>query len=127
MSERAHKDSRIRKKVIAIFKVVASLVFIFLVISYFFGKNTEALKRDLFKVEYQYVFLSMIFGGWAYINRGLRWIVLIDALNYKSSKLNSIASVSIGYLTNLFIPRGFAFSLWEIFLDTASQFGFEVK
>tara|TARA_Y100000590_G_C15609292_1_gene973193 strand:+ start:649 stop:1209 length:561 start_codon:yes stop_codon:yes gene_type:complete len=28
---------------------------------------------------------------------------------------------------NLFIPRGFAFSLWEIFLDTASQFGFEVK
>jgi len=49
--------------------------------------------------------LSFIFGGWAYVNRGLRWIVLIDALGYKSSKLNSVAAVSVGYLTNLFIPR----------------------
>ena len=28
---------------------------------------------------------------------------------------------------NLFIPRGFALSLWELFIDTARQFGFEVK
>ena len=47
----------------------------------------------------------MVFGGWAYISRGLRWIVLIDALGYNSTKLNSIAAVSVGYFTNLFIPR----------------------
>ena len=47
----------------------------------------------------------MIFGAIAYVNRGLRWIVLIDALEYESSKINSISSVSIGYFTNLFIPR----------------------
>jgi len=47
----------------------------------------------------------MIFGAIAYVNRGLRWIVLIDALGYKASKSNSIASVSVGYFTNLFIPR----------------------
>ena len=52
-----------------------------------------------------WVVLSMIFGACAYISRGLRWILLIDALGYKSSKINSIASVSIGYFTNLFIPR----------------------
>ncbi len=28
---------------------------------------------------------------------------------------------------NLFIPRGFALSLWELFIDTARQFGYEVK
>ena len=28
---------------------------------------------------------------------------------------------------SLFIPRGFALSLWEIFLETASQFGYEIK
>jgi uncharacterized protein (TIRG00374 family) len=51
------------------------------------------------------VILSMIFGGWAYVNRGLRWIVLIDALGYKSSKINSVSAVSVGYFTNMFIPR----------------------
>ena len=48
----------------------------------------------------------MVFGGWAIVNRGLRWIVLIDALGYKSSKSNAVAAVSILYFTNLFIPRG---------------------
>ena len=27
----------------------------------------------------------------------------------------------------LFIPRGFALSIWEILLETASQFGYEIK
>ena len=75
------------------------------IIYYFFGKNSESLKRDLLKVEYIYIILSMIFGGWAYVNRGLRWIVLINALGYKTSKINSVSAVSVGYFTNLFIPR----------------------
>ena len=47
----------------------------------------------------------MIFGGWSIVNRGLRWIVLIDALGYKSSKWNSVSAVAFSYFTNLFIPR----------------------
>mgnify|MGYP003861030813 FL=1 len=47
----------------------------------------------------------MVFGGWAYVSRGLRWIALIDALGYTSTKLNSVAAVSVGYFTNMFIPR----------------------
>ena len=45
------------------------------------------------------------FGGLAIVIRGIRWIALIDALGYKSSKSNAIASVAIMYFTNLFIPR----------------------
>ena len=51
--------------------------------------------------------------------------------------VNSVASSAIHHVSvklwrsdsgyHLFIPRGFALSLWEIFLKTASQFGYEVK
>tara|TARA_B100000674_G_scaffold26072_1_gene18235 strand:+ start:4974 stop:5927 length:954 start_codon:yes stop_codon:yes gene_type:complete len=75
------------------------------ILYYFFGKNSESLQRDLLKVDYLYVILSMVFGAWAYVNRGFRWIVLIDALGYKTSKTNSVSAVSVGYFTNLFIPR----------------------
>jgi len=95
----------IKKRVFNFLKVILSFTFMAFILYYFFGKNSDSLQRDLLKVDYLYVFLSMLFGAWAYVNRGLRWIVLIDALGYKTSKINSISSVSVGYFTNLFIPR----------------------
>ena len=93
------------KDYIHILKITFSLAFMFIVIYYFLGKNPDSVIRDLKLVDYRFVILSFIFGGWAYVNRGLRWISLINALGYTSSKINSISAVSIGYLTNLFIPR----------------------
>ena len=93
------------KNIKHILKIIFSLSFMFIVIYYFLGKNPDSVIRDLKLIDYRFVILSFIFGGWAYINRGLRWISLINALGYKSSKINSIAAVSVGYLTNLFIPR----------------------
>ena len=95
----------IRNRIINLVKILFSFAFMVFIIYYFFGKNSESLKRDLLKVDYIYVVFSMIFGAWAYVNRGLRWIVLIDALGYKTSKINSVSAVSVGYFTNLFIPR----------------------
>ena len=58
-------------------------------------------------------------------------------LRENSFPINKFASSAIHHVSiklwrsnnayNLFIPRGFAFSLWEIFLETAKQFNFEVK
>ena len=58
-------------------------------------------------------------------------------LREKYFPLNSVASSSIHHVSvklwrsdtgyHLFIPRGFTLSLWEIFLETASQFGYEIK
>tara|TARA_Y100001960_G_C14740669_1_gene862843 strand:- start:1220 stop:1780 length:561 start_codon:yes stop_codon:yes gene_type:complete len=58
-------------------------------------------------------------------------------LREKSFPVNSTASSSIHHVSiklwrseksyNLFIPRGFALSLWEIFLESAAQFGYEIK
>ena len=89
-----------------ILKYSVSFVFAFAIIYVLFKhQNPVTIFEEIQKVEMGWVFLSMIFGAWAYVSRGLRWIVLIDALGYKSSKINSIASVSVGYFTNLFIPR----------------------
>ena len=94
-----------KKSIINILKVVLSITFVILILNYFFGKNSESLQRDLLKVDYVYVFMSMVFGGLAYVSRGFRWIILIEAIGYKTSKTNSVSAVSIGYFTNLFIPR----------------------
>ena len=76
-------------------------------ILYLLFKNQDPVQlvEEIQKVDGKWVVLSMVFGGWAYVSRGLRWIVLIDALGYTSTKLNSVAAVSVGYFTNMFIPR----------------------
>lgn len=101
------KQSKRKKNItLVILKYIASLSFAGLIIYFLFrNQDPAALIEKISEVEIGWVFLSIICGGWAYINRGMRWIVLIDALGYKSSKLNSISSVSVGYFTNLFIPR----------------------
>ena len=58
-------------------------------------------------------------------------------LRQKYYPINSVVSSAIHHVSvklwrsdtayHLFIPRGFALSLWEIFLETASQFGYEIK
>lgn len=95
-----------KQTVFIILKYLASFFFAAIII-YFLFRNQDPVKlvNKISEVELEWVVLSMIFGAWAYVNRGLRWIVLIDALGYTSSKTNSILSVSIGYFTNLFIPR----------------------
>ena len=94
-----------KKVIINILKAVFSITFVILILNYFFGQNSESLQRDLLKVDYLYVFMSMLFGGIAYVNRGFRWIILINAIGYNTTKTNSVSAVSIGYFTNLFIPR----------------------
>jgi len=97
----------VNKKIIfKILKYIASLTFAFGIIFLLFKNQDPAqLIKEIQKVDGKWVFFSMIFGGWAYVSRGLRWIVLIDALGYNSTKLNSVSAVSIGYFTNMFIPR----------------------
>ncbi len=95
-----------KKTLLKIIKYIASLGFAFSIIYLLFrNQDPVQLIEEIQKVETKWVILSMVFGGWAYVSRGFRWIVLIDALGYKSSKTNSVAAVSVGYFTNMFIPR----------------------
>ena len=95
-----------KKTLLKILKYIASLGFAFGIL-YLLFKNQDPVQlvEEIQKVDGKWVVLSMVFGGWAYVSRGLRWIVLIDALGYNSTKLNAVAAVSLGYFTNMFIPR----------------------
>ena len=78
-----------------------------IILMYLAFKNADITKliNQLKEVEFIWVFLSIIFGFLAIISRGLRWINLLDGIGYKVKASNSIFAVSIGYFTNIAIPR----------------------
>jgi len=78
-----------------------------IIIIYFLFKHQDpvTLVNELRKVDFNWIILSMIFGALAYVSRGLRWKIMLEAIDYKTSNINNIAAVSIGYFTNLFVPR----------------------
>ena len=79
---------------LASIKYIASLSFAIVIIYLLFrNQDPVALIEKISEVQFGWIILSMIFGGCAYVNRGLRWIVLIEAMGYKSSKLNSLHTI----------------------------------
>lgn len=66
-----------------------------------FRKLTEGLKN----AEYGWVFLSVLFGLFAYISRARRWQILINPLGFNPSLKNTFHSMMTGYLANLALPR----------------------
>jgi len=68
-----------------------------------------------------------------FINRHLPLDLRLDNFPINSSASSAIHHVSVKLFRlsekefKLFIPRGFALSIWEILIETASQFGYEIK
>ena len=92
-------DKNNKRLISQILKYSISAIFLFGVIYYVFLKeDPQRLLDTILEADFYLVFLSMIFGIIALLNRGLRWIILIESLGYNSSKLNSVAAVSSGYL-----------------------------
>lgn len=67
--------------------------------------NFDKIKESLFKANYSWVFLSMLFGILAYWFRAIRWNFLLQPLGYRITNKNSLWTISFGYLMNLTIPR----------------------
>tara|TARA_B100000902_G_C27247909_1_gene883613 strand:- start:458 stop:1462 length:1005 start_codon:yes stop_codon:yes gene_type:complete len=89
-----------------ILKYSISITFLLGIIYYIFLKeDPKRLIDTILQADFYLVFLSMIFGLIALLNRGLRWTILIESLGYNSSKMNSVAAVSSGYLINMLLPR----------------------
>ncbi|MBL6664114.1 MAG: flippase-like domain-containing protein [Flavobacteriales bacterium] len=71
----------------------------------FKNQSPKALIAQLKDVNYLWVVISMFFGFISIVSRSLRWIILLQNLNFSVSKLNSFYAVAIGYFTNIAIPR----------------------
>ena len=69
------------------------------------NQNPRELLQSLANLEMNWIYLSIILGALAIVLRGVRWIHMIHPLGHNCKISNSINAVSIGYLTNLAIPR----------------------
>ncbi len=94
------------KKAIKWIKYIVFLgIGVLLLVLAFNNQNPRDLLAQLKEVDYLWVWLSILFGFLAMISRGLRWVILLENMNYEPKPLNSIYAVAIGYFTNLAIPR----------------------
>lgn len=78
------------------------------VVSFYFafkGIKFEEFLNDLKEAHYEYVLLSMVMGYLAFMSRGMRWVLLLEPINEKANTWRAIHAVTIGYFTNLFVPR----------------------
>ncbi len=71
----------------------------------FKGVDFEVLWQSFISARYGYILLYLLFGFLSLFTRAYRWNLLIEAMNYKSSFMNSFYSLNTGYLANFAFPR----------------------
>lgn len=71
----------------------------------FRGANIPRMWEILQEAQYSWVILSMGLGFLTFVSRGYRWLILLETMGYRSSAVNSVNAVTIGYLVNLALPR----------------------
>ncbi len=72
--------------------------------------DINSIKTSFKTANYWWVALSLLFGILSHLSRAYRWRFLLEPLGYKPSFANSIMTVLIAYLLNLFIPRSGEFA-----------------
>ncbi len=73
-------------------------------------RDIESIKNSFKTANYWWVLVSLILGILSHISRAYRWHFLLEPLGYKPKLANSIMTVLIAYLLNLFIPRSGEFA-----------------
>jgi glycosyltransferase 2 family protein len=71
----------------------------------FHNVDFSKLVADLKEADYSWLFLSVLFGFFAFMSRARRWVLLINPLGFKPSTLNSFYALMTGYLANIALPR----------------------
>ena len=71
----------------------------------FKDKDLEKMFIDLKNAEYKWLIFSMVFGYAAYLFRALRWLLLLETMNYKTSANHATQAVAAGYFANIVFPR----------------------
>lgn len=68
-------------------------------------QDLDKMLEDLRNAEYKWLIFSMLFGYAAYIFRGLRWVLLIEAMKYKATANQATQAIAAGYFANALFPR----------------------
>ncbi len=71
----------------------------------FRGVSLENTLDEMLHANMFWVFVSIAASLVAFFSRAIRWNMLIEPLGFKPSVLNTSASLMVGYIANLAIPR----------------------
>ena len=71
----------------------------------FQDKDLEKMLADIQNAEYKWLVFSIVFGYAAYLFRGLRWLLLLETMNYKTTANHATQAIAAGYFANLIFPR----------------------
>ncbi|MDG1145926.1 MAG: lysylphosphatidylglycerol synthase transmembrane domain-containing protein [Flavobacteriales bacterium] len=92
-----------------LFSALKYLLFLSIGLSILFfvfkDKDLEKMLVDLKNAEYKWLVFSMVFGYAAYLFRALRWLLLLETMNYKTSANHATQAVAAGYFANIIFPR----------------------
>jgi hypothetical protein len=69
-----------------------------------------SIKNSFKTANYWWVALSLVCGILSHVSRAYRWQFLLEPLGYKPRIANSIMTVLMAYLLNLFVPRSGEFA-----------------
>ena len=78
-----------------------------MVLLYFAFRGVDAgeLRSSFANARYSYVLLYLLIGLISILSRSMRWVIMIEPLQYKVSFWNSFYAVNTGYLANFAFPR----------------------
>ncbi|WP_090223445.1 lysylphosphatidylglycerol synthase transmembrane domain-containing protein [Lutibacter maritimus] len=69
-----------------------------------------SIKNSFKTANYWWVVLSLVCGVLSHVSRAYRWQFLLEPLGYKPKLANSVMTVLMAYLLNLFVPRSGEFA-----------------
>ncbi|WP_298364477.1 lysylphosphatidylglycerol synthase transmembrane domain-containing protein [uncultured Lutibacter sp.] len=98
-------NKKIKKTVLLILPIALGVFLIWFSLSKLSSSDKDSIINSFKTANYWWVGLSLIFGILSHLSRAYRWHFMLEPMGYKPRYANSIMTVLIAYLLNLFIPR----------------------
>lgn len=98
-----------RENFLKVLKVLLSVSLGLFLVWYIYSGLSEEDKSNIFvaikKADYSWILLSFFIGILSHVSRAMRWILVLETMNYKPRLSNSFFTVMIGYLANMAFNR----------------------
>ena len=101
---------KIKKTSFVVIPIAFGIFLIWYSLSRLTSNDIASIENSFKTANYWWVALSVIFGILSHLSRAYRWQFLLEPLGYKPAFMNSVFTVLIGYLLNLFVPRSGEFA-----------------
>lgn len=98
-------NKKLKKVLFIIIPILLGIFLIWYSLSKLKPEDIKDIKNSFKTANYFWVAVSLFFGILSHLSRAYRWQFMLEPLGYKPRFANSVMTVLIAYLLNLFIPR----------------------